>query len=93
VVSTLAVLEAKTTYSYEFVIEDYFGNELKLNNETGLAVTCNNKPKASLKVETNEIANVQIRVNVTDVDDAVIPAENSTDCDIYLVIMKSAHGV
>ena len=94
VVSSLAVLEAKTTYSYEFVIEDYFGNELKLNNETGKAVTCNNKPKASLSVETNEIGNVQIKVGVKDVDAAVITSENSsTECDIYLVIMKNAYGI
>ncbi len=94
VMSTLAVLDAKTTYQYEFVLEDYFGNKLKLTNEIGYAITSNHTPKASLDVVTNEIANVQIEVNISDVDAAAIPKEGSTkELDIYLVLQEKSQTV
>ena len=94
VVSTLAVLEAKTTYQYEFVVLDYFGNELKLENETGYAITCNHAPKASIKIPTNEIANVQFEINIEDVDAAGIPSENdSSKCDVYVVLTSNSQTV
>ena len=93
-VSTLAVLDAKTTYKYEFVVKDYFGNELKLENETGYAITCNHTPKASIKLPTNEIANVQFEININDVDAAGIPTESDpSKCDIYIVLTDNSNTI
>ena len=94
VVSTLPVLEAKSTYRYEFVIEDFFGNKLKLTNEAGIATTCNHTPKAKITIEKNEIANTQLKINITDIDAAAITKEGSkSECDVYLVLTNRQYDV
>ena len=88
-VSTMSVLAAKTTYHYKITAMDYFGNPLTLINDTGTATTSNHAPEAKFSVVKNEIDDLELSLSVTDVDDAVVPAEGSSDtCNIYYVISE-----
>ena len=53
--TSLSNLAARTTYKYEFYVEDYFGNELSIKNADGQITTSRNNPTASIKVEENII--------------------------------------
>ncbi len=87
--STLSVLKAKTEYSYEFVVEDFFGNILPLINATGEAQTCKNPPTATLTLEKNEISDVQVKATIDDEDHSFATSKDGTsNLDIYYVVTK-----
>jgi hypothetical protein len=44
VLTSLSNLSARTTYKYEFYVEDYFGDPLKIENTTGEVTTSRNMP-------------------------------------------------
>lgn len=92
VLTSLSTLKAKTRYQYEFVAEDYFGNEIVLNNRVGYAMTSNNAPCATIIEKTNEIGNIVLTMSIKDNDVAAVPSYDTSDAedayDVYFIISK-----
>lgn len=91
-ISSLANLKAKTTYTYEFVACDYFGNEIELLNATGEVRTSNNVPSATLAIKKNEIDNVVLSLSIVDEDASTVPVSGNS-CDVYVVLTQTKDGI
>lgn len=92
VLTSLSNLSARTTYQYRFYVEDYFGNVLKIANETGEITTSRNMPNASMTLVENNIGDAQIVLSIEDVDASAV-IEDGTDNGIYIVITDSSKGI
>lgn len=92
ILTSLSTLKAKTEYKYEFVMEDFFGNEIPLENAVGYAMTSNHAPSATIVEKVNEIGKIVLNLSIEDVDAAAVPSLSTSDpenaCDVYVILSK-----
>ena len=92
VLTSASNLSAKTTYKYEFYVEDFFGNELKIENTQGEITTSRNTPYASIKLLKNEIGKVDISFSIEDVDASAVVTDPEKN-GVYVVITDKQEGL
>lgn len=92
-VSSTSSLKANSSYRYTFKAKDFGGDTIILENHIGNFDTCKARPQGNLSVDKNEIANFEIKTAIIDPDESAIPAEGSTDYDVYLVIATEKYNV
>ena len=85
-------LSARTTYKYEFYVEDFFGDELKIENTQGEITTSRNTPYASVKLLRNEIGNVEFSISIEDIDASAVVTDPTVN-GVYVVITDNSQGI
>lgn len=71
--NSATTFQSDTQYSYRIYCEDRYGNELPLTQKAeGQTATCKRPPSALLISQKNEITNNEIKITITNQDNAVM---------------------
>ena len=92
IITSASNLTARTTYKYDFYVEDFFGNELKIENTKGEITTSRNTPYASIKLLKNEIGKVEFTFSIEDIDASAV-VTNPDENGVYVVITDKSEGI
>ena len=77
------VIPSDKEFYYEYVCYDRFGNILPQDGVLrGITHTCKQPPKAELKIQKNEVKNVEVSIKLSNADSADVK-ENSTFFTVY----------
>jgi len=92
-VSSTSALKPNSSYEYTIKAIDFGGDSIELKNHEGNFDTCKARPQATLSIDKNEIANFEIDAAMIDPENSAIPAEGSSDYDVYLVIATKQYNM